>query len=518
MTSDPNRRPWTEGPVADVPPESWQALDDDTLLHRIETLDPEQEADAWLVEVMQSSRHFFIRQAAAKRIRKRALLFAYEDDRHIGQILVRHLTRREDITYLERLLARSQHAEVRRAAQTQLSRLVKKFSTTAGTATTRASAALKTRSWRVAVLHGDDELRTRVVETLSPPEFRSQGFRPHEDAAAEIEAFDPHLVLADVNEARATREIHDALRQRSLRVPLVVLCPPDMSDPLVDVLGRGADEFIMLPLHPPLLAAKTRALLHFAHRSAGKAERRTLSGSIGPEGVLAVFRLCEEKGMTCRLVVVTDEERRWVDFEAGEMTEAGGEPPVPDEECLAALLSVRSGRYEVLEHADEEPRAQPQTATATGVISGLAPAAATAPTPPSPVARQRDDVDATLLGWAIHFIVEPAWAYLGTTATAGLLRRTHQEMIGSQPLLRFFVVEEKAQVRVDISQGVRLPRGAVAAVAEWMSAFLGQAQRVVADAAGIQVRQATALMADALDQAGFYAAYDRASGRSPTAS
>lgn len=50
-------------------------------------------------------------------------MFAFEDDRHVGQILVRHLTRREDMTYRERLSERSHHAEVRAAAQVQLARL-----------------------------------------------------------------------------------------------------------------------------------------------------------------------------------------------------------------------------------------------------------------------------------------------------------------------------------------------------------------------------------------------------------
>ena len=40
-------------------------------------------------------------------------LFEFVDDRHVGQILVRYLTRREDITYLQQLSRRSRHVEVR---------------------------------------------------------------------------------------------------------------------------------------------------------------------------------------------------------------------------------------------------------------------------------------------------------------------------------------------------------------------------------------------------------------------
>lgn len=121
---DPSqRRPWTEGPDEDAPVESWLSLDDDELLHRIQTFDARENEDERLIQVVESDRHFFIRQEAAKRVRERARLFAFEDDRHVGQILVRHLTRREDVTYLERLSSRSQHVEVRSAAQVQLARL-----------------------------------------------------------------------------------------------------------------------------------------------------------------------------------------------------------------------------------------------------------------------------------------------------------------------------------------------------------------------------------------------------------
>src|SRR5512138_199732 len=119
----PERRAWHEGPDAEVPEESWLTLDDDELLHRIETLGSEEDQDEQLLEVVGSDRHFFVRQEAAKRVRDRTQLFAFEEDRHIGQILVRHLTRREDLTYLERLAIRCRHVEVRSAAQVQLARV-----------------------------------------------------------------------------------------------------------------------------------------------------------------------------------------------------------------------------------------------------------------------------------------------------------------------------------------------------------------------------------------------------------
>ncbi|MBN2371946.1 MAG: hypothetical protein JXO72_15805 [Vicinamibacteria bacterium] len=115
------RRPWRAGP--DAPDGDWMALDDDDLLHRIETLAPDHSMDDTLVRIVCSNRHFFIRQEAAKRVRDMRLLKDYEHDRHVGQILARRMSRIEDLEYLERLAMKSRHLDVRKSAQAQLSKL-----------------------------------------------------------------------------------------------------------------------------------------------------------------------------------------------------------------------------------------------------------------------------------------------------------------------------------------------------------------------------------------------------------
>jgi len=100
------------------------ALSDDDLVFRIESLPPDHAHDDDLVAVVRSSRHFFIRQEAAKRIRDAERLKAFAGDRHIGQILARQMRRDSDVDYLELLLRESRHLEVRNAAQAQL-RLLK---------------------------------------------------------------------------------------------------------------------------------------------------------------------------------------------------------------------------------------------------------------------------------------------------------------------------------------------------------------------------------------------------------
>ncbi len=116
---DPGRRrPWKEGPEAVR--SGWLSLSDDELLYRIECLAGDHGEDETLLQVVDSDRHFFVRQEAAKKIRDAHRLKEHSGDRHIGQILVRGMTRHEDVDYLRKLLAESRHLEVRKAAEVQL--------------------------------------------------------------------------------------------------------------------------------------------------------------------------------------------------------------------------------------------------------------------------------------------------------------------------------------------------------------------------------------------------------------
>ena len=107
--------------------EGWLGLTDDELLFRIEALAAPHGQDSRLLEVVRSDRHFFIRQEAAKKIEESNRLKEHSGDRHIGQILVRGMTRAEDVSYLERLVAESRHIEVRKAAEAQLKQLLAKL-------------------------------------------------------------------------------------------------------------------------------------------------------------------------------------------------------------------------------------------------------------------------------------------------------------------------------------------------------------------------------------------------------
>ena len=134
MEEDPRsrRQAWTEGPApAAVAAHGWLALSDDDLLYNISSLPADHSADDALLAVINSTRHFYIRQEAAKRVRATDRLRSHWDDRHVGQILVRGLTRNEDIAYLEKLIAQSRYIEVRNAARVQLELLLRKLNSPA---------------------------------------------------------------------------------------------------------------------------------------------------------------------------------------------------------------------------------------------------------------------------------------------------------------------------------------------------------------------------------------------------
>jgi hypothetical protein len=122
MTDDGPERRRLANPLAPLLGNGgWLVLKDDDLLYQIEALgDSLHDRDDALLEVVQSERHFFIRQEAAKKIRDPGILKDFSGDRHIGQILVRQMTRAADIAYLERLRDESRYIEVRKAAEAQL--------------------------------------------------------------------------------------------------------------------------------------------------------------------------------------------------------------------------------------------------------------------------------------------------------------------------------------------------------------------------------------------------------------
>lgn len=98
----------------------WLTLSDEELIHRIEGLGKGHGVDPLLMDVVGSQRHFFVRQVAARKVEDSKLLHEHWDDRTIGQILVRGLSRADDVAYLEKLSRESRYGDVRSVASAEL--------------------------------------------------------------------------------------------------------------------------------------------------------------------------------------------------------------------------------------------------------------------------------------------------------------------------------------------------------------------------------------------------------------
>jgi hypothetical protein len=86
--------------------------------------------------------------------------------------------------------------------------------------------------------------------------------------------------------------------------------------------------------------------------------------------------------------------------------------------------------------------------------------------------------------------------------------RTRRDLLGRHPTLVLFEISDNAQVTVTVGAGLRLPGETVTSLAAWLVALRAAAREVAPPVESRSVRDATSLVADALADAGFYAACD----------
>lgn len=103
--------------------DSWNGLDDSSLLGWLHSLPANHDRDADLLEIVGSRRHLYVRQVAAVAVCNPDHLLAFLRNRELGPVLTRQLSRVEDVAYLADLVQSSRHPEVRRVAKLQLQEL-----------------------------------------------------------------------------------------------------------------------------------------------------------------------------------------------------------------------------------------------------------------------------------------------------------------------------------------------------------------------------------------------------------
>jgi hypothetical protein len=129
-------------------------------------------------------------------------------------------------------------------------------------------------------------------------------------------------------------------------------------------------------------------------------------------------------------------------------------------------------------------------------------------------------VEGSQLVWVMSLLRDLARERLGSLPALALLRRSLRGLARHYPALGAFEVEadgrisvqaeDQASARTTLS-GLRLPRGAVRAVAAWAVAFRGEATRLAGASRFPSVRRATRMIAEDLETIGFYSALDEES-------
>ncbi len=119
---------------------------------------------------------------------------------------------------------------------------------------------------------------------------------------------------------------------------------------------------------------------------------------------------------------------------------------------------------------------------------------------------------ASLMAWALSFIVEAARGYLGGVTAVVLLRRTHKRLSAEHPVLRHFQAGENGRVTSEL-RGAAGARELVEESALWAAAFLAETGLKVEKTGGLSMRRVTRMIESELERAGFYAAFDAAYGR-----
>lgn len=244
-----------------------------------------------------------------------------------------------------------------------------------------------------------------------------------------------------------------------------------------------------------------------------EAERRILeeappSGATPPEGVPVVpagrLAMAEVDGE--KLQVQTEAENR-PDFTITTVVIRGGQVIRKTERAWSHPLQ----RREDVELARLQIDRQHQLVLETlrDVPAADAPAAA-----PDPAKA------ASLMAWALSFIVEAARGHLGGVTAVVLLRRTHKRLAAEHSLLLLFQAGENGRVTSEATVAAET-RELVEEVALWAAAFLAESGLKVEKTGGLSMRRVTRMIEGELELAGFYAAFEAAYGRlkgaSPTA-
>jgi len=246
-----------------------------------------------------------------------------------------------------------------------------------------------------------------------------------------------------------------------------------------------------------------------------EAERRALEGAAGsgaaaadapaapPEGAPPAVpggRLSMVEAGGEKLQVQTEAENR-PDFTITTVVIRAGQVIRKTERAWTHPLQRREDLDLARSHVDRQH--QLVLETLRDVSPGPVPAAA----PPDPART------ASLMAWALSFIVEAARTHLGGVTAVAFLRRSQRRLAGDHPVLGTFRAGENGRVVAETGGSLPEARVLVESAALWAASFLAEAGVKVEKAGGLSMHRVTRMIEGELERAGFYAAFEAAYGR-----
>jgi DNA-binding response OmpR family regulator len=192
----------------------------------------------------------------------------------------------------------------------------------------------------IAVVDDDALQRALVCDALAELGFAVEAFAGGEAALARLAAVTPRLVVSDVVmpglDGLAFRRAY-AERFPGRRTPFLFLSSLGSDADQVRGLEAGADDYLVKPVAPALLAAKVRACL----RRAEAPPSGVLRGELDTCPFARVVEFCEAQGFSGHVEVVVDGRKEAVAFRGGRLDLPGAQRAA----VLDRLFGVQRGFF-----------------------------------------------------------------------------------------------------------------------------------------------------------------------------
>jgi len=192
----------------------------------------------------------------------------------------------------------------------------------------------------ILVVDDDPAMLLDVCEALTEHGLAVEGVTGADQALTCARRRVPDLVISDIvmpgqNGLELRRAYAREFPERD--TPFVFLSSIDDPRTIIAGLDAGADDYLVKPVAPEVLAAKVKVVLRRQLRRVGT----TFRADLAELGVPALFRFCENKGLNGYVDVFAPDGVRTLRFRAGQLDDADAA------EHLSAVLGLTTGTFQI---------------------------------------------------------------------------------------------------------------------------------------------------------------------------